>query len=338
MELSGLMRNSYFVIAVLLLGCNGNASKEIVTEPVLKNVNVPSFNSDSAYSFVKKQVDFGPRVPNSEPHKATGDYIVTQLKSYGAEVTVQEFQQTSFDGVTLNLRNIIGSFSPEKTRRVLLAAHWDTRPFADKDTVNVNLPIDGANDGASGVGVLLEIARVVSNNTPPEVGLDFIFFDGEDWGENLQGPSRSLEGGLKSWYCLGSQYWAKNKHKRGYSAYYGILLDMVGAKGSKFFKEGTSMRMAPTIVNKVWQTASQLGYSNYFVSEQRSAITDDHEFMNEAGIPSIDIVHYDPQYGYFGDYHHTHRDNLDLIDKEVLGVVGNTLLHVIYYEPGAPAL
>lgn len=338
MEWNGRMKNSLAILILpfLYLSCSGNKTEQIVTEPVLTNVNVPEFNSDSAYSFIETQVQFGPRVPNTIPHRITGDFLVSRLESYGADVVEQKFTQTTFDDVEVNLRNIIGSFYPEKKRRVLLAAHWDTRPFADKDTVDMNKPIDGANDGASGVGVLLEIARVLSANQPPEIGIDFIFFDGEDWGESLLGPSRPLERGLETWYCLGSQYWARNKHERGYSAYYGILLDMVGAKDSKFFKEGTSMRMAPSIVDKVWRTASQLGFSNYFVAEPRSAITDDHEFMNEAGIPSIDIVHYDPTYGYFGSYHHTHRDNLSLIDKNVLEAVGRTLLHVIYYEPGSP--
>ena len=326
------MKNSILIVIVILFSCGERKSQDIITSPGAKNISVPQFNSDSAFQFLKKQVDFGPRVPNSREHELTGNYLISKLAEYGATITVQEFTETSSDGVKLNLRNIIGSFSDGKTRRILLAAHWDTRPFADKDSVDMDKPIDGANDGASGVAVLLEIARVISTNTPPDAGIDIIFFDGEDWGENMLRPSTPLESGLETWYCLGSQYWSKNKHKKGYSAYFGILLDMVGAKDSKFFIEGLSYEMAPKIVDKVWQTASQLGYSNYFVNQRKGVITDDHEFMNAAGIPTIDIVHYDPEYGYFGNYHHTHRDNLDLIDKNILGVVGTTVLHVIYYE------
>ena len=226
------------ITSVILFSCGGNGGKKETSETPLRVVNVPRFNGDSAYYFVEKQVKFGPRVPNSVAHRVTGDYLIDQLKKYGAVVKVQEFEGTTFDNQRLKLRNIIAAFNPKIQKRILLAAHWDTRPFADKDSTKKDPPFDGANDGASGVGVLLEIARQLGKN-PPSAGVDIILFDGEDWGEK-DGTSDGIPPpfGLQAWWCLGSQYWAKNKGN--YSAYYGILLDMVGAKGSRFFREGHS--------------------------------------------------------------------------------------------------
>src|SRR6185436_18406431 len=165
-------------------------------------------------------------------------------------------------------------------------------------------------------------------------GIDIILFDGEDWGERDGTTDRvKPPEGLDEWWCLGSQYWAKHKHKPGYTAYYGILLDMVGAKNSHFFKEGHSVEYAPRIVEKVWATASRLGQSSLFVNQKEAKIIDDHVYVNEIGkIPMIDIVHFDPVKGYFGDYHHTQKDNMSLIAKEPLGATGTVLLNVIYYE------
>ena len=334
-----------FPLAVLislgmLSGCGPKESGQStsVEKPI---VQPPVFNADSAYSFVRQQVDFGPRIPNSPAHRKAGDYLIEQLKKYGATVTVQAFETSTYDGHRLALRNIIGSFFPERQKRILLAAHWDTRPFADKDE-NPAAKFDGANDGASGVAVLLEIARVLQNGQPPAVGIDIIFFDGEDWGHDTETWDKIGKGkpanfplppGLDSWWCLGSQHWSKNKHKPNYSAYYGILLDMVGARNSHFFKEGVSMQYAPAVTNKIWKTASQLGYGSLFVNREVGGITDDHAFVNEiAKIPMVDIVHYHPELGFFGDYHHRTKDNLDLIGKETLEAVGRVLLAVIYSE------
>ena len=325
----------FILFISIAASCDPETREEAINEDTIeveaRSVDVPRFNADSAYMFVSTQVAFGPRVPNTEAHRKTGEYLAKKLESYGAKVVLQEFQETTFDNENLALKNIIASFYPEKKRRILLAAHWDTRPYADKDPDNKYKPIDGANDGASGVGVLLEIARALGASKAPEVGIDIILFDGEDWGEWLN-ERPTVREGLDSWWCLGSQYWAKNKHEKGYSAYYGILLDMVGAKDSKFYKEGLSVDSAPSVVNKVWNRAAQEGYSSFFIDTKKTAITDDHKYMNQAGIPSIDIVHHDPKLGYFGDYHHTHKDNMDLISKETLKAVGQTVLSVLYYE------
>ena len=298
------------------------------------NVDVPAFNSDSAYYFVKKQVEFGPRIPNTAAHREAADYFVTTLIRYGAHLSVQEFQAKTFDGKTLNLKNIIAAFNPSASKRILLGAHWDTRPFADKDDENPASTFQGANDGASGVGVLLEVARVLSTSDLPEVGVDIILFDGEDWGER-EGEQKThpLPDGLQEWWCLGSQHWSRNKHKAGYSAFYGILLDMVGAQNAQFHREGYSMEFAPSIVDKVWDHAQRLGYSHVFIRKTQEGVIDDHVFVNTlARIPMINIVHFEPGIGYFGTFHHTQEDNLKLISKDMLGIVGTVVLNTVYYE------
>ncbi len=317
---------------LLFAACGGEKSGEVAVAEE-KVVAVPDFIADSAYNFIQNQVDFGPRVPNTEAHRLTGDYLFNTLESYGAKVQDQRFQALTFDGVKVDLRNIIASFYPDKAKRILLAAHWDTRPFADKDEEDPNTPIAGANDGGSGVGVLLEIARVLDANPPPSVGVDIIFFDGEDWGTWNGEADPPLPANQTDWWCLGSQHWAKNKHINGYTPYYGILLDMVGARGSQFHKEGLSQKIAPKIVKKVWDRAAKIGYGDYFIHQEQAAITDDHQFVYSLGnILMIDIVHYDPQVGYFGDYHHTHKDNMEIIDTNTLKAVGQTVLTVLFYE------
>jgi len=298
------------------------------TMPVAKS-NSPAFNPDSAYQYVAKQVSFGPRVPNTVAHRSCGNYLIQKLKSLGAQVQVQEFEGTTYDGKKLQLRNIIGSYNPGAANRILLASHWDTRPFADKDETNPTTPADGANDGASGVGILLELGRTLNQaQQNPGVGVDIIFFDGEDWG-NPNGD----ENGQDSW-CLGSQYWAAHKHQANYTANFGILLDMVGANGAKFAPEGFSQEYAPQVVTDVWKTANQIGYSDYFIYKPNGGITDDHKYMTQGGVPSIDIIDYDPTSpdGTFGKYHHRHTDNMSIIDKNTLKAVGQTLLQVIYNQ------
>ncbi len=320
------------VAGMTLWNCGPDKKKEAAaeSEKVTKSVSVPPFNADSAFRFVEEQVHFGPRVPNTPAHRKTADYLIKKLQSYGGKVTAAEFDATTFDNQRVTLRNIFASFGPEKQKRILLAAHWDTRPFADKDSLKRDAPFDGANDGASGVGVLLEIARQIGK-TAPTTGVDIIFFDGEDWGEKDGAARTRPPQPLLDWWCLGSQHWARNKGS--YSAYYGILLDMVGAKGAQFYREGTSLEYAPRIVEKVWNTAARRGFSGTFIKQNVDGITDDHLFVNELGkIPMIDIVQYESGAGFFGDYHHTTKDNLSLIGKETLNAVGTVLLTVVYEE------
>ncbi|MFC0264265.1 M28 family peptidase [Fontibacter flavus] len=317
------------ILLVLLWACNGDKTHDKLQEPIIYN-KTPEFSADSAYAYIEKQVKFGPRVPNTEGHKKTRDWLIQKFESFGMDVQTQDFQAKSYDNKTWDLSNIIASFNPSAKKRVLLAAHWDTRRMADKDTERINEPIDGANDGGSGVGVLLEIARIISTAAnKPEIGIDFILFDGEDDGEPEQ---VNIRNNSQIWWCLGSQHWSKNPHERGYSAYYGILLDLVGAKGARFYREGHSMRYGKNIVNKVWSFASELGYSDFFITRDAPEIIDDHYFVNkDAKIPMINIVEFSPDFG-FGHYHHTHDDNMELIDKRTLKAVGQTVLFTLYQE------
>lgn len=327
----------FFITALVFSACKpdkGLEERQASSIDIKPLITAPEFNADSAYFYIQKQVEFGPRIPNTPSHFQTGTYLENKLKSLNAFVEIQEFQEPTYNGEVLSLKNIIASFHPEKSRRILLGAHWDTRPFSDKDPENPQKPFDGANDGGSGVGVLLEIARIVSIHEPNNAGIDIIFFDGEDYGQPEFYDGEILNSS-KTYWCLGSQYWSKNKHKRNYMAYYGILLDMVGAKGATFYKEGGSVQFAKKIVDKVWDAGHICGFSQFFINQTSPGITDDHIFVNrDAKIPMINIVEYDPEdpSSYFGFYHHTQNDNMDLIDRETLKAVGQTLLHVIYNE------
>ncbi|PWL30866.1 M28 family peptidase [uncultured Roseivirga sp.] len=320
--------------ATLSCGSQEGSSRSSSKQTELKEAPKP--NADSLYMFTQKQVDFGPRVPNTEAHREAANWFVDKFEGYGAKVTVQEFTDRVYDGTEVELKNIVASFNPESKKRILLAAHWDTRPFGDKDSDNNMVEIDGANDGASGVSVLLEIARIMSGPNPPSVGVDMILFDGEDWGEHeVNGMGVDPEEfGKQSWYCLGSQYWSKNKHQANYSAYYGILLDMVGAEGATFYYDGASKQYASRTLEQTWDVAHQLGYEQYFVKQIGfSGIIDDHVFVNEiARIPMIDILDYRPELNGFGGYHHTEKDNMSIISKETLSAVAHVVLTVLYNE------
>ncbi|KPQ07512.1 MAG: aminopeptidase [Algoriphagus marincola HL-49] len=325
------MKNRIWIL--LLLAFAWACSSEKTTETKVPEVVVkpyPTFSADSAYAFIEKQVSFGPRVPGTTGHANTKAWIIDQLESWNWSVQTQDFQAKTYDGLTWDLSNIIASYNPQATKRILLAAHWDTRRIADKDTERIDEPIDGANDGGSGVGVLMEIARVIgTGDLKPDVGIDIILFDGEDDGE----PENSrIRDDSQIWWCLGSQHWAKNKHTPNYSAYYGILVDLVGAKGARFYREGYSRRYASGILKKVWDHASELGHSAFFINQDSPEIMDDHLFVNEyAQIPMIDIIEFSPQYG-FGHYHHTHQDSMDLIDRKPLQAVGETVLFTVFQE------
>jgi hypothetical protein len=295
-----------------------------------KPINVPTFNVDTAYKFTQKQVEFGPRVPNTRAHDDCAIYLSEELKRLGAEVVEQKVNLNAFDGTVLKSVNIIGSFNVKAETRILLFSHWDSRPWADHDPLpkNRKKPVMAANDGASGVGVLLEMARLMSK-TQPTVGVDIFFCDSEDYGQPESENGQSSE---DSW-CLGTQYWAKSPHVRGYTARFGILLDMVGGKQATFYREQASEYYAGNVVDKVWSQAKSLGFEQFFVNQKGGAITDDHIVVNKIGIPSIDIIQYDPHSGTgFATYWHTTHDTMDNVDKNTLNAVGTTLMHVVYNE------
>lgn len=322
--------NLLLISIILLASCSNNKKTNVSKgENIKTKISIPNFNSDSSYSFIKKQVDFGPRVISTKAWNECSKYLVDKLNSYNAFVKVQEAPVKTYDGKEHVLRNIIASFSVEKNNRIALFAHWDSRHIADHDSVNTKQPILGANDGGSGVGVLLEIARNL-NNQNPNIGVDIILFDAEDYGqpENSQYPIMN-----DSW-CLGSQYWSKNPHIKNYYAKYGILLDMVGGENARFRYEGTSEYYASDILKKVWDMAHKIGYSDYFIFKSSPQIMDDHYYVNTlTGIPTIDIIEFDQSTKTnFNKHWHTHADNMNNVNRKTLKAVGQTVLNVIYTE------
>lgn len=322
------------VIAVIASSCGSseNPGAEETKSPE-KEVQVPAFNADSAYAYIEAQVNFGPRVPGTPAHAGCASWLATTMDRFSDTVIVQAFRARAYDGTVLRGKNIISSFNVENKKRVLLCAHWDSRPYADYDPDGSkhDTPIDGANDGASGVGVLIETARQFSLEHP-SIGVDIVFFDLEDYG-----PPRDEQATETENWGLGSQHWSKNPHVDTYRARYGILLDMVGVKDATFLMEGFSMMYAPSRVKKVWDLAAGLGYSGYFPEEYGGYITDDHYFINTiANIPTINIIHLEQEPGTssFFEHWHTTSDNMEHIDRNTLKVVGTVVLNVIYREKG----
>ena len=326
---------------LLLASCNGDKPKATDTNPpatpvkTITSATAPGFNADSAYAFIAKQVSFGPRIPGTVAQTNCANWLTAKLKSYTPHVIVQDVKVEIYNGKLVPCKNIIASFNPEISKRILLCAHWDTRPWSDQDSLKKKSAFDGADDGGSGVGVLLEIARLLSTQQAG-VGIDIALFDVEDYGppewEAHSGEEQPIQ------YCLGTQHWAENPHVENYRAYFGILLDMVGAKNATFPQEGISLQYAPSVVKNVWATAHTLGYGNYFLYEKVGAITDDHAFINSLnGTPCIDIINMDKTSpNGFARHWHTQRDNMSVIDTNTLKAVGQTLLQVIFNEaPGA---
>jgi hypothetical protein len=324
---------SIFPVLVLLLArCNSGDHHAVddagnkLPQNQAAQKQAPQFNADSTYDCIKKQVDFGPRVPNTKAHEACAKYLENKLRQYTPDVTVQTGDVKAYDGTILHIKNIIGMVHPEKQRKILLCSHWDSRPWADEDSVDKRKPIDAANDAGSGIAMMLEIARQLQHANP-DIGVIILMEDAEDYGVSQDENS----------YALGAQFWAKSLDKTKYLADYGILLDMVGAANARFLQEQFSIDYAPTVVNKVWAQAQASGTSNYFIMNHTGGITDDHLPINRiASIPTIDIVDYDQSRPKgFGFYWHTHADNIKIIDKNTLKAVGQTLLDLIFSERGA---
>lgn len=318
------------VLTLLLTfaSCGNDQSATVapVPEEPRKAVPIPKFSADSAYQYIARQLDFGPRVMNTPGHDEAGKWLAQKLKETGAEVTEQEFTATAYTGETLEGTNIIARFEPELQDRILLCAHWDTRHIADSkiNQGNKKEPVLGADDGGSGVGVLLEIARHLGQSAPG-IGVDIVLLDAEDYGDPRGDDPTS--------WGIGAQYYSNNL-PAGFKPRYGILLDMVGAKDARFTVEEISEYFAPEVRKKVWRLAKQMGYSSYFVEENTRAVTDDHFFINRiAKIPTIDIINRpaDSETG-FVEHWHTDHDDLNAIDKKTLGVVGQLVLAAVYRE------
>lgn len=323
------MNKKLFILPLIALAslqaCRNDKPTES-TETSEAKLLSPEFNADSAFAYTKAQVDFGPRIPSTAAHAKCAAYLVGKFKSFGAAVTVQEAPAKTYDGKSHTLKNIIASFNPTQKDRVLITAHWDARPFssADPNEEMKDKPFDAANDGASGVAVILEMARQIQQKQP-NVGVDFILWDIEDYGKaDDQTPNEST-------WCLGSQYWAKNPHVKGYKALYAINLDMVGGGNTQFFHDEVSRKYAPNVLKKVWDIGNEIGFSAYFINKPSPSLIDDHFWVNQAGIPCIDIIDYSENGDFYRNWH-TQLDNLNNIDKNTLNAVGQTVLEVIYRE------
>lgn len=324
----------FFRLSLLILvlfglaACNGSQkqpekNREKPASDTL--VAIPSFNADSAFSYIEKQLAFGFRVPNTSAHEKCANYLIGFFQQYTDTVYIQKYTVTAFDKTPLKITNIIASFNPQASNRIMLSAHWDSRPFADMDSIDRHKPIPAANDAGSGVGVLMEIARALQAKRP-NIGIDIVLFDAEDYGQ----PMDSKLPQVSDSYCLGSQYWAKTPHIAGYRADFGINLDMVGAHDAVFMYEEFSVNSAGWVVQYVWGLASRLGYGALFVPQMGGAITDDHLYvMRGRQFPCIDIIHH-TGHGGFGAHWHTHQDNIDWISKNTLEAVGKTVLQTVY--------
>ena len=316
----------YFLIAAAIIGCGRESDKPLTKQqPGLEKTEsiespVPSFNGEKALEQLKQIVSFGPRNPNSPGHEKCIGFLVTKLRSLADDVRTQDFVHKGYEKETLRLGNVIAAFNPENKDRLLLCTHWDTRPRAERDSdpERWNTPIPGANDGASGVAVLLEIASLLKSSKP-RIGVDLVFFDGEDYG---------YEGDVAN-YLLGSRHFARAKEP-DYLPRFGILLDMVGDAQLDILKEEYSLRFAPDVVDLVWKKAAELGFTQ-FIDAQGEAITDDHLPLNEAGIRTIDLIDFaypDESHRYW----HTHDDTPDKCSAESLEAVGTVLTHIVYTQ------
>ena len=319
---------SFLLVASLFTSCKSNKQ---ATEEVLQPVG-PAFMADSAMAYCQAQCDFGPRTMNSKAHDLCEEWIVNKFKGFGLVVETQKADLTGWDGTKLHSTNIIAHFNPQAERRILICAHWDSRPWADNDpdSANWHKPVLAANDGASGVGVMLELARLLQNDTTLAIGVDLVCFDAEDYGTPQWAEKN--EDSENTW-ALGAQYWAKNLPEN-YEPQFGILLDMVGGQGAKIYQEHFSLRYAASIVDKVWSAARHAGFSSVFANEVGGGVTDDHVPVNEAGIPTVDIIPFYPDCSQssFGPTWHTVNDDMEHLDINTLKAVGQTLIQVIYSE------
>ena len=332
-----------FTLLLFMTSCGTTKKSQQNSQPV---VNI-EFNADSAYAFCAAQCAFGPRTMNSEAHERCLQWVQQKFQDYGCQVTLQQADLRGYDGTILKSTNIIArqpsAISRQPSSRILVCAHWDSRPWADNDpdSANWRKPVMAANDGASGVAVMLELARLLQQHDSARVAVDFVCFDAEDWGV----PQWSDEVDADSW-ALGAQHWAASYASapvpaastagESHPSYdYAILLDMVGGQGAKFYHEYYSLQYARPVVEKVWQAASAAGYGSFFPSKEGGGVTDDHIPVNEkAHIPCIDIINHYPdcEQSSFGPTWHTVNDDMQHLDKNTLQAVGQTLVQLIYSD------
>ncbi len=313
---------------LLLAGCQSGAVREeranaapmqaqSPAAPAEPRARRPEFDGAKAFEMLKRQCEFGPRPSGSEAARKTRAFLLAELSRYADQVETQEFtyRDRVYSNREISLSNIIGIFNPEAKRRVLLCAHWDTRPVADMeiDADKRRRPILGANDGASGVAVLLELARLFKQQKP-QIGVVMVFLDGEDYGDWDR-----MEGVL-----LGAKHFARNMKK--YRLEYGILLDMIGDKNLQVYREVNSERYAPRVNDRVFRIARELGFEKNVIDQLKTEVIDDHIPINEAGLPTIDLIDFD--YAYW----HTLEDTVDKCSPQSLAIIGSLVAETVYRE------
>lgn len=323
----------YLIFLCSLASCTGKSGQAASDADTASLAPAPRFCADTAMAYVVTQCDFGPRVPGTPAHETCGDWIKSRFAAAGLQTGQQTGTVRGFDGQTLPCRNIMARTKPDAATRILITAHWDSRAWADNDpdAANHHTPVLAANDGASGVAVMLEIARHLVAE-PPAVGIDFVCFDVEDQGHPQWAEDFDSDADETQFWCLGSRLWAEEAFNTGYKARFAINLDMVGGRGARFAIEAYSRRQAASVVDLVWSTAARLGYGNLFPTDIAGYVMDDHVPVAQlAGVPAIDIIpNVDDSRSSFGPTWHTTNDTPDAIDPAVLAAVGQTILQVIY--------
>lgn len=303
-------------LALLAAGALGLAGCRDARETTPKT----AFSGAAAYGLVRTQLEFGARVPGTEAHRRAGDWIVAQMRPLADTVVVQRWSHVTARGDTLALRNVLARFRPERTERVLYITHWDSRPTSDEaaDPRQRHLPVPGANDGASGVALLIALGQAL-RAAPPGVGVDLLFVDGEDYGDF----------GANQDVLIGSTYFAEHLPSAGYAPLYGVLWDMIGDRDLRIAQELNSVRAAPEVVQRVWAVAESLGYGDVFVPETGQAVTDDHVPLIQKGLRVIDVIDLDYASGLGVSYHHTPDDTLDKVSAASLQIVGDVALQLL---------
>ena len=278
-----------------------------------------AFSGERALEYARAQLAFGPRVPGTDGHRGAGDWIAEQMRARADTVIEQRWTHVTVDGDTLPLRNILAQFRPESDQRILYVAHWDTRPTSDNapNLGERQLPVPGANDGASGVALLIALADVL-HATPPAYGVDLLFVDGEDYGDF----------DVNKDVLLGSRYFANNLPSPQYRPLFGVVWDMVGAEGARFYQEGYSIQHAPEVVARVWQQADELGYRDTFVPRGGTSVTDDHLPLLEKGIRVIDVIPVDDRAITYA-HHHRPSDTIDKLSAATFQKVGDVALSLV---------
>jgi hypothetical protein len=324
------LKRFVFIAACLLVlaGCKHKTPEEhpSIQSTDYSQVTIPAFSADSAFAYTEAQLAFGNRIPGSKAWEQCAAWLASQMSRFCDTVVVQDFRAVLWDGSAVPGKNIIASLRPQADKRILLAAHWDSRSWADHDPADANhrSPVPGANDGASGVATLIEMARVMSL-MPPSVGVDFIFFDVED-----QGTPEWAAGGEEDTWCKGSQHWSRNPHVPYYRAVYGILFDMIGTPHPRFTREEISRTFAPGLTAKLWNAAAALGHGGVFVPQDTDPILDDHYYVNRlANIPMVDIVQNSGTTSFF-EHWHTVSDDLRSVNRDALATVATVVMKTLY--------